>query len=76
MLWWWNKNINQAEKIIQLGVEKISLSSAIIRRPELIDELAHAVGRQSVVGVLDVKKSFSKVMNFISTMAKIRSRAL
>ena len=54
------KNINQAEKIIQLGVEKISLSSAIIRRPELIDELAHAVGRQSVVGVLDVKKSFFK----------------
>ena len=54
------KTVNQAEKIIQLGVEKISLSSAIIQRPELIVELAQAIGRQSVVGVLDVKKSFFK----------------
>ena len=54
------KSVGQAEKIIQLGVEKISLSSAIIQRPELIGELAEAVGSQSVVGVLDVKKSFFK----------------
>ena len=52
------KSVGQAEKIIQLGVEKISLSSAIIERPELIGELAEAVGSQSIVGVLDVKKSF------------------
>ena len=54
------KTVKQAEKIIKLGVEKISLSSSIILRPELIGELAHAIGRQSVVGVLDVKKSFFK----------------
>ena len=54
------KNVSQAEKIIQLGVEKISLSSAIIQRPELISEIGDAIGRQSVVGVLDIKKSFLK----------------
>ena len=54
------KSVSQAEKVIQLGVEKISLSSAIIQRPELIGELAEAVGSQSIVGVLDIKKSFFK----------------
>ena len=54
------KSAGQAEKIIKLGVEKISLSSAIIQRPKLICELAEAVGRQSVVGVLDVKESLFK----------------
>jgi imidazole glycerol-phosphate synthase subunit HisF len=54
------KSVGQAEKIIQLGVEKVSLSSAIIERPELIEDLAETVGSQSIVGVLDVKKSFLK----------------
>jgi cyclase len=54
------QSVAQAEKIIKFGVEKISLSSAIIRRPELIVEMVEAVGKQSVVGVLDVKKSLFK----------------
>lgn len=54
------KNVSQAEKIIQLGVEKISLSSAIIQKPELISEIGDAIGAQSVVGVLDTKKSLFK----------------
>jgi imidazole glycerol-phosphate synthase subunit HisF len=54
------KSVGQAEQIIQLGVEKIGLSSAIIERPELIGELSEALGSQSIVGVLDVKKSFLK----------------
>ena len=52
------KTVNQAERIVKLGVEKIALSSAIIERPQLIGELAQAVGSQSVVGVLDLTKSF------------------
>jgi len=51
------KNVLQAERIIQLGVEKVTLSSAIIERPELISELSETLGSQSVVGVLDFKKS-------------------
>ena len=50
-------SVDQAEKIIQLGVEKISVGSGIIKRPELIGELASALGSQSIVGVLDIKKS-------------------
>lgn len=46
----------QAARIIDLGVEKISLSAAAVSNPGLLTETARAVGRQSVVAVLDVKK--------------------
>jgi len=46
-----------ASKLISLGYEKVSVSSAAIERPELIREMADAVGRQSVVVTLDIKKA-------------------
>jgi cyclase len=46
----------QAARIIDLGVEKISISAAAVRRPGLLGEIAQAIGRQSVVAVLDVRK--------------------
>jgi cyclase len=49
-------NVEQARKIISLGVEKIAISSAAIDNPELLKEIRDAVGSQSVVVVLDVKK--------------------
>lgn len=47
----------QAAKIIALGYEKISVSAAAIERPQLIEEMAKAVGSQSVAVTFDVKKS-------------------
>lgn len=47
----------QVQKIISLGVEKVALSSAVVKTPELIAEVAARVGSQSVVVVMDVKKS-------------------
>lgn len=47
----------QVERIIGLGVEKVAISSAAIASPDLISESARRVGNQSVVVVLDVKKS-------------------
>lgn len=46
----------QAKRIIGLGVEKVSISAAAVVRPELISEISDAVGRQSVVVVVDVRK--------------------
>jgi imidazole glycerol-phosphate synthase subunit HisF len=51
------KTLSQAQKIFSLGVEKIAISSAAIDNPGLVGGLAERVGRQSVVVVLDVKKS-------------------
>lgn len=50
------KNVAQARKIIELGVEKIALSSAALENPSIISSIADVVGRQSVVAVIDVKK--------------------
>ena len=51
------KTPEQVEHIISLGVEKVSISSAALERPELISEAAQRVGSQSVVVVVDVIKS-------------------
>lgn len=48
--------VDQAKRIMALGVEKVSLSAAAIARPALVAEVAEQVGSQSVVVVLDVKK--------------------
>jgi cyclase len=50
------KTAAQASKIIDLGVEKVAISSAAIAEPSLLSEIAAAIGRQSVVAVLDVRK--------------------
>ena len=51
------KTVEQVEKIISLGVEKVALSAAAVKTPELISEAAARVGNQSIVVVMDVKKS-------------------
>lgn len=51
------KTVDQAEKIIGLGVEKVAISSAVIENPELITIITERLGNQSVVVVLDVKKT-------------------
>jgi cyclase len=50
------RNVEQAQRIFSLGVEKVALSSAAIENPELISKIAERVGTQSAVVVLDVKK--------------------
>lgn len=51
------KNVGQVEKIISLGVEKVAISSAFITNEGLVKEAAKVIGSQSIVVVLDVKKS-------------------
>ena len=46
-----------AAKIIALGFEKVSISAAALTRPALIGEMAEAIGSQSVVVTLDVRKN-------------------
>lgn len=51
------KTVDAFDRIIGLGVEKIAISSAAIENPELVTEAAKRVGSQSVVVVIDVKKT-------------------
>lgn len=47
----------QIEKIISLGVEKVAIGASVIDKPDLITNAAVRVGNQSIVVVMDVKKS-------------------
>tara|TARA_R110002072_G_scaffold224998_1_gene382120 strand:+ start:40914 stop:41630 length:717 start_codon:yes stop_codon:yes gene_type:complete len=48
--------VQEAKKIISLGAEKVALSAAAIKNTSLLKEIGVAVGIQSVVVVIDVKK--------------------
>ena len=50
------KTPEQVQRIISLGVEKVALSSAVVRNPSLVAKAAEWVGSQSIVVVMDVKK--------------------
>lgn len=51
------KTPEQVEKIISLGVEKVAISSAAIKSLDVVSNSAKRVGNQSIVVVIDVKKS-------------------
>lgn len=46
----------QGQRIVQLGVEKIAVSAALVERPELLPSMSALIGSQSVVAVLDVRR--------------------
>ena len=49
-------SVEQAKRVIRLGVEKVAISSAALRNPKLVSAVAAEIGSQSVVIVLDVKR--------------------
>ncbi len=67
------KTAEQAARIVDLGVEKVAVSAAAIIDPALLTRMAAAVGRQSVVAVLDVRKRtglFAKGYELVTHNAK------
>ena len=50
-------NIASAEKIIGLGVEKVAIGTAAIENLNIIEEAQKRLGSQSVVIVLDIKRT-------------------
>lgn len=51
------KTVEQIERIIGLGVEKVGLGSAAAYDTRIIEKAAQRVGSQSIVAVIDVKKA-------------------
>lgn len=48
--------VEQSKKIIELGAEKIAISSAAVNNPIIIKQIGEAIGVQSVVVIIDIKK--------------------
>lgn len=53
------KSVEQIQNIVSLGVEKVAISSAAIHDSKLVSDAAEKIGTQSIVVVMDVKKSGS-----------------
>ena len=49
-------SVEQFQRIVGLGVEKVAVSAAATTNPDLISQAARQVGRQSVVVVIDVRR--------------------
>lgn len=52
------KTIDQAKRILEIGVEKVSFNYAAVNNPSLITSAAKDFGSQAVVASIDVKKNF------------------
>jgi cyclase len=50
------RSIEDAQAVLDAGADKVSVNSAALARPELIDELAGVFGSQCVVIAIDAKK--------------------
>lgn len=51
-------SVDQALRIVQLGIEKIAVNAAAISNPGLVAELSDVLGAQSVVAGIDVKSDW------------------
>ena len=52
------KSLEEAKKIFEIGFEKIVINSNSFNNLKLIEEMSKYFGNQSIVGSIDVKKSF------------------
>ena len=50
------RELRDVDVLLDAGADKVSINSAAVRRPELIDELAYAFGNQFVVVAVDAKQ--------------------
>jgi imidazole glycerol-phosphate synthase subunit HisF len=50
------RSVADAQAVLDAGADKISVNSAAVARPELIDELADRLGAQCVVLAIDAKR--------------------
>jgi len=50
------RSVEDAAKLRNAGAEKVNVNTAAVRRKELISEMAHAIGSQSTVLSMDIKR--------------------
>lgn len=63
-------SVEQAALLVDKGVEKISLQSAALRSPNIIRDIAHRFGSQSVVGSLDIVRNRFGIAQVYDTSRK------
>jgi imidazole glycerol phosphate synthase glutamine amidotransferase subunit len=51
------RSVEDAERLLKAGADRVSVNTAAVRRPELIDELAGRFGRQCIVLAIDARRA-------------------
>jgi imidazole glycerol-phosphate synthase subunit HisF len=51
------RSVGDAQVVLDAGADKVSVNSAALKRPELIDEMARVFGAQCVVLAIDAKQA-------------------
>jgi imidazole glycerol-phosphate synthase subunit HisF len=54
------RSVQDAQAVLDAGADKVSVNSAVLQRPQLIDELADVFGAQCVVLAIDAKANGEK----------------
>jgi imidazole glycerol-phosphate synthase subunit HisF len=52
------KKIDDIKKIFELGIEKVSINSALFENPQLITQASNIFGSQSIIASIDIKRNF------------------
>lgn len=63
------KTFEQAQKIFNIGIEKVAINSALHSNLNLVTQIAEVYGAQAIIGVIDVKKSFFGKYQIVSNSA-------
>ena len=64
--------LDDASRLFDLGVEKISLNTALHNSPNLVEQLVRRFGSQAIVASVDVKKNYFGKRGVYSRKGKVR----
>ncbi len=68
------KSIEQAEKIFNIGYEKIILNSAALKDSKIIKEISNIYGNQSVIVSIDIKRNIFKKYEVYSHAGTVNTK--
>jgi len=68
------RNIEQAKRIFQIGIEKVAINSSAHSNLKLISEITAIYGSQAVIGVIDVKKNLFGKQEVVSNSATVKHK--
>ena len=64
------KNLNQIEKLFEIGVEKVILNTICYENPNILAESSNKFGSQSIVVCIDIKKIYLESTIYFLTLGK------
>lgn len=68
------RSLDDIQRILKIGVEKVSLNTAALDRPKLITDAVREFGSQSIVVSIDVRKTMFKGSQVVTSRGRTGTR--